>query len=90
MKHLTQLKVLRNLLKNSIEGTKLNQSKVNDDTLTGEVISVDYANDLLFKELHSQIDKDKLVYDLEETGNPEKPVNVKYNIVQDQDIKGQV
>nr|WP_307939405.1 hypothetical protein [Mycoplasmopsis bovis] len=60
------------MLKKFHEGTKLNQSKVNDDTLTGEVISVDYANDLLFKELHSQIDKDKLVYDLEETGNPEK------------------
>ncbi|WHL49817.1 hypothetical protein HYE36_06935 [Mycoplasmopsis bovis] len=42
-----------------MKALKLNQSKVNDDTLTGEVISVDYANDLLFKELHSQIDKDK-------------------------------
>lgn len=78
---------IKEFAKKFYEGTKLNESKVNDETLTGEVISVDYANDLLFKELHSQIDKDKLVYDLEETGNPEKPVNVKYNIVQDQDIK---
>lgn len=83
----SSIESIKEFAKKFHEGTKLNQSKVNDDTLTGEVISVDYANDLLFKELHSQIDKDKLVYDLEETGNPEKPVNVKYNIVQDQDIK---
>nr|WP_307926093.1 hypothetical protein [Mycoplasmopsis bovis] len=60
MKHLSSIESIKEFAKKFHEGTKLNQSKVNDDTLTGEVISVDYANDLLFKELHSQIDKDKL------------------------------
>ncbi|WP_233735941.1 P68 family surface lipoprotein [Mycoplasmopsis agalactiae] len=78
---------IKEFAKKFYEGTKLNTSKVNDDTLTGEVISVDYANDLLFKELNSQIGKDKLVFDSVETGKEENPVAVKYNLVDDADIK---
>lgn len=78
---------IKEFAKKFYDGTKLNTSKVNDDTLTGEVISVDYANDLLFKELNSQIGKDKLVFDSVETGKEENPVAVKYNLVDDSDIK---
>lgn len=43
---------INEFVKKFYEGIKLNIFKVNDDILIGEVILVDYVNDLFFKEFN--------------------------------------
>lgn len=43
---------IKEFVKKFYEGIKLNIFKVNDDILMGEVILVDYVNDLFFKEFN--------------------------------------
>lgn len=43
---------IKEFVKKFYEGIKLNIFKVNDDILIGEVILVDYVNDLFFKEFN--------------------------------------
>lgn len=62
------------------EGTKLDEGKVNADTITGEVLSIDYHKQSFFKEFKSRIGKDDVIWKLVLTGDPKKPTRVEYNL----------
>ncbi|MCE6061508.1 hypothetical protein J8A71_01145 [Mycoplasmopsis agalactiae] len=62
------------------EGTKLDDAKVNADTITGEVLSIDYHTQSFFKEFKSKIGKDDVIWKLVLTGDPKKPTRVEYNL----------
>ncbi|EIN15029.1 Hypothetical protein, predicted lipoprotein [Mycoplasmopsis agalactiae 14628] len=62
------------------EGTKLDQNKVDADTITGEVLSIDYHTQSFFKEFKSRIGKDDVIWKLVLTGDSKKPTRVEYNL----------
>ncbi|PTD31391.1 P68 family surface lipoprotein [Mycoplasma leachii] len=76
------IKSLRELAANFVDGVEIDKDKIKDDTLSGEVFSIDYQEDEFYKELHSRIDKP--VFELENVKNGDKVAHkVKYNIVND-------
>ncbi|WP_434335022.1 glycerol ABC transporter substrate-binding protein [Mycoplasma capricolum subsp. capricolum] len=80
------IKSLRDLAAKFVDGVEIDSSKIKDDTLSGEVFSIDYQEEEFYKELHSRIDKP--VFELETTKNGNKTSSkVKYNIVNDEKTK---
>ncbi|MCK8461794.1 glycerol ABC transporter substrate-binding protein, partial [Mycoplasma capricolum subsp. capricolum] len=80
------IKLLRELAAKFVEGVEIDSSKINEDTLSGEVFSIDYQEDEFYKELHSRIDENKSIFELEKKQNNKIP-KVKYNLVNDNSIK---
>ncbi|QVJ95116.1 P68 family surface lipoprotein [Mycoplasma mycoides] len=82
----TSIKSLRELAKKFVEGVDIESSKISNDTLSGEVFSIDYQEDEFYKELHSRTENP--VFELENTTNGEKTLSkVKYNIINDEKTK---
>ncbi|EXU60501.1 P68 family surface lipoprotein [Mycoplasma mycoides] len=80
------IKELRDLAAKFVDGVEIDESKVTKDTISGEVFSIDYQEDVFNKELHSRIDKNKSIFELETNKNGQPP-KVKYNLVTDTTIK---
>ncbi|WFQ95971.1 prolipoprotein B [Mycoplasma feriruminatoris] len=80
------LKSLREFAAKFTDGIEIEKSKVKDDTISGEVLSIDYQEQEFYKELHSRIDSGKPIFELDKTNNKNIP-KVKYNLVQDDSIK---
>ncbi len=64
------------------EGTTLDESKVDADTITGEVLSIDYNAQAFLKEFKSRIGKTEndVIWKLVLTGDQKKPTRVEYNL----------
>lgn len=64
------------------EGTTLEESKVDADTITGEVLSIDYNAQAFLKEFKSRIGKTEndVIWKLVLTGDQKKPTRVEYNL----------
>ncbi|MBT1396453.1 hypothetical protein FCM67_00825 [Mycoplasma bovis] len=64
------------------DGTTLDQSKVDADTITGEVLSIDYNAQAFLKEFKSRIGKTEndVIWKLVLTGDQKKPTRVEYNL----------
>ncbi|WFQ93484.1 glycerol ABC transporter glycerol-binding protein [Mycoplasma feriruminatoris] len=77
---------LRDLASKFVEGVEIDSEKINNDTISGEVFSIDYQEDEFYKELHSRIDQGKSIFELEKEGENKIP-KVKYNLVNDSAIK---
>nr|WP_307911763.1 hypothetical protein [Mycoplasmopsis bovis] len=76
------IKDIRDLAAKFTDGVEIEKSKINDNTISGEVLSIDYQQNTFFKELHAKIqDKDKAIFELD------KDKNVKYNLIDDADVK---
>ncbi len=76
------IKDIRDLAAKFTQGVEIEQSKINDNTISGEVLSIDYQQNTFFKELHAKIqDKNKAIFELD------KDKNVKYNLIDDADVK---
>ncbi|WP_434329251.1 glycerol ABC transporter substrate-binding protein [Mycoplasma capricolum subsp. capricolum] len=80
------IKSLRDLAAKFVDGVEIDSSKIKDDTLSGEVFSIDYQEEEFYKELHSRIDENKSIFELEKKQNNKIP-KVKYNLVNDNSIK---
>ncbi|MBT1320005.1 P68 family surface lipoprotein [Mycoplasmopsis bovis] len=67
------------------DGTTLDQSKVDADTITGEVLSIDYNAQAFLKEFKSRIGKTEndVIWKLVLTGDQKKPTRVEYNLPND-------
>ncbi|WFQ90149.1 P68 family surface lipoprotein [Mycoplasma feriruminatoris] len=82
------IKSLRELASSFVQGVEIDTSKIKEDTLSGEVFSIDYQEDEFYKELHSRIDKP--VFELENTNiENKKSSKVKYNIINDGIVKSE-
>ncbi|ADR24126.1 putative lipoprotein (LppB) [Mycoplasma leachii PG50] len=80
------IKSLRELAANFVNGVEIDKDKIKEDTISGEVFSIDYQEDEFYKELHSRIEKP--VFELENITSNNKPShNVKYNIINDDKTK---
>ncbi|WP_434335565.1 P68 family surface lipoprotein [Mycoplasma leachii] len=80
------IKSLRELAANFVDGVEIDKDKIKEDTISGEVFSIDYQEDEFYKELHSRIEKP--VFELENITSNNKPShNVKYNIINDDKTK---
>ncbi|WFQ92617.1 P68 family surface lipoprotein [Mycoplasma feriruminatoris] len=80
------IKSLRELAADFVDGVEIDTSKIKDDTLSGEVFSIDYQEDEFYKELHSRIEKP--VFELENVKSGDNISHkVKYNIVNDNTTK---
>ncbi|WP_434328383.1 glycerol ABC transporter substrate-binding protein [Mycoplasma capricolum subsp. capricolum] len=82
------IKKLRELAANFVDGVEIDKSKVTKDTLHGEVFSIDYQEDVFFKELHSKIEKPVFELDKSNKDNKKTP-SVKYNLVNDETAKSE-
>lgn len=81
-KTFTSIKDIRDLAAKFTQGVKIEQSKINDNTISGEVLSIDYQQNTFFKELHAKIEGEKkAIFELD------KDKNVKYNLIDDADVK---
>ncbi|QVK09714.1 P68 family surface lipoprotein [Mycoplasma mycoides] len=80
------LKTLRDFAAKFTEGVEIDESKVKEDTISGEVLSIDYQEQEFYKELHSRINSDKPIFELDKSNDKNIP-KVKYNLVQDDSIK---
>ncbi|WP_434343973.1 glycerol ABC transporter substrate-binding protein [Mycoplasma sp. 06067-C1-B144P-99-0482-3] len=78
------IKSLRELAAKFTEGVEIDQKKIDSDTLSGEVFSIDYQEGEFYKELHSKIDKS--VFELEK-GKEKTIPKVKYNLINDNSVK---
>ncbi|WFQ91795.1 hypothetical protein MFERI14815_00407 [Mycoplasma feriruminatoris] len=78
------IKSIRELAAKFTDGVEIESSKVNENTLSGEVFSIDYQEDEFYKELHSKIDKS--VFELDTKTNNKTP-KVKYNLINDENVK---
>ncbi|KKW61408.1 P68 family surface lipoprotein [Mycoplasma capricolum] len=78
------IKSLRELAAKFTEGVEIDQEKIDSNTLSGEVFSIDYQEDEFYKELHSKIDKS--VFELEK-GKEKTIPKVKYNLINDNSVK---
>ncbi|QVK01604.1 glycerol ABC transporter substrate-binding protein [Mycoplasma mycoides subsp. capri] len=83
---LKSLKSLREFAAKFTEGVEIDASKVKEDTISGEVLSIDYQEQEFYKELHSRINSEKPIFELERNENTKSP-KVKYNLVQNEDVK---
>ncbi|BCU84000.1 P68 family surface lipoprotein [Mycoplasma mycoides] len=83
---LQSLKSLRDFAAKFTEGVEIDTSRVNGDTISGEVLSIDYQEQEFYKELHSRINSDKPIFELDKSNDKNIP-KVKYNLVQDDSIK---
>nr|WP_307914629.1 hypothetical protein [Mycoplasmopsis bovis] len=72
---LNQWKKIRELAVKFHEGTTLEESKVDADTITGEVLSIDYNAQAFLKEFKSRIGKTEndVIWKLVLTGDQKKP-----------------
>ncbi|WP_434333253.1 P68 family surface lipoprotein [Mycoplasma capricolum] len=82
------IKKLRELAANFVDGVEIDKSKVTKDTLHGEVFSIDYQEDVFFKELHSKIENPVFELNKNNKDNKKNP-SVKYNLVNDQTTKSE-
>ncbi|CDZ18320.1 glycerol ABC transporter substrate-binding protein [Mycoplasma capricolum subsp. capripneumoniae] len=82
------IKSLRELASKFVEGIKIDSSKISENTLSGEVFSIDYQEEQFYKELHSRVDKDKSIFELENKTKNAIP-KVKYNLIKDDVIKNE-
>ncbi|QVK06440.1 P68 family surface lipoprotein [Mycoplasma mycoides] len=80
------IKSLRDLAAKFVEGVEIDKNKIKDETLSGEVFSIDYQEDEFYKELHSRLDENKSIFELENS-NDNKTHKVKYNLVKDESVK---
>ncbi|CBH40952.1 P68 family surface lipoprotein [Mycoplasmopsis agalactiae] len=81
-KTFTSIKDIRYLAAKFTDGVEIEKGKINDNTISGEVLSIDYQQSTFFKELHAKIeDKNKAIFELD------KDKNVKYNLIDDADVK---
>ncbi|ACU78684.1 P68 family surface lipoprotein [Mycoplasma mycoides] len=80
------LKALRDFAAKFTEGVEIDESKVKEDTISGEVLSIDYQEQEFYKELHSRINSDKPIFELDKSNDKNIP-KVKYNLVQDDSTK---
>ncbi len=81
-KTFTSIKDIRDLAAKFTEGVEIEKSKINDNTISGNVLSIDYQQNTFFKELHAKIeDKKKAIFELD------NDKNVKYNLIDDADVK---
>nr|VZR75404.1 hypothetical protein MF5294_00432 [Mycoplasma feriruminatoris] len=80
------LKSLREFAAKFTEGVEIESSKVTKETISGEVLSIDYQEQEFYKELHSRINSEKPIFELDKSNNKDIP-KVKYNLVQDDSIK---
>ncbi|SYV96421.1 Uncharacterised protein, partial [Mycoplasma putrefaciens] len=76
----TSIQSIRDLSEKFTNGIELENSKVNEYTLSGNVFSIDYFNDTFYKELDSRIKEDKIIFKLNDKNE------VDYNLVKDKDI----
>ncbi|QQY78653.1 glycerol ABC transporter substrate-binding protein [Mycoplasma mycoides subsp. capri] len=83
---LKSLKALRDFATKFTEGVEIDESKVKEDTISGEVLSIDYQEQEFYKELHSRINSDKPIFELDKSNDKSIP-KVKYNLVQNDSIK---
>ncbi|WP_041103365.1 P68 family surface lipoprotein [Mycoplasmopsis californica] len=79
------LQSVREFSKKFAEGVEIDASKVNDKTIGGEVLSVDYQEQTFFKELYGKIAENKELFELVTTNNVNEPTKIKYNLLDDQD-----
>nr|VZS00151.1 hypothetical protein MF5582_00452 [Mycoplasma feriruminatoris] len=77
---------LRDLASKFVGGVEIDPEKISNDTISGEVFSIDYQEDEFYKELHSRIDQSKSIFELEKEKANKIP-KVKYNLVNDSTIK---
>ncbi|WBX36070.1 P68 family surface lipoprotein [Mycoplasma capricolum] len=82
------IKLLRELASKFVDGVEIDSSKIKDDTLSGEVFSIDYQEEEFYKELHSKISDDKSIFELEKNESNLNP-KIKYNLVNDESIKNE-
>ncbi|WP_369024604.1 P68 family surface lipoprotein [Mycoplasma capricolum] len=82
------IKKLRELAANFVDGVEIDKSKVTKDTLHGEVFSIDYQEDVFFKELHSKIENPVFELNKNNKDNKKTP-SVKYNLVNDETTKSE-
>ncbi|MBU4689631.1 P68 family surface lipoprotein [Mycoplasma zalophidermidis] len=77
---------IRKFSKKFHDGVELDSSKINKKTIDGEVLSIDYQDQVFIKEL-TENNKNKSIFSLEKTNDKNEPTKVKYNIVTDEGIK---
>lgn len=78
------IKSIRDLALAFHKGVQLDTAKINENTITGEVLSMDYEEDTFIKELHASLPKDKSIFDLDTSTGTFK---VKYNLPNDNEVK---
>ncbi|QJR43579.1 hypothetical protein HLA87_02130 [Mycoplasma miroungigenitalium] len=77
---------IREFSKKFHDGVELDSSKINKGTIDGEILSIDYQDQVFIKEL-TENNKNKSIFSLEKTNDKNEPTKVKYNIVADEEIK---
>ncbi|MCS4536602.1 glycerol ABC transporter substrate-binding protein [Mycoplasma sp. CSL7475-4] len=80
------LEKIREFANKVYDGVNLATDSINQNTISGHILAIDYQEDAFLKELQGIIG-DNSIFELEKTGDSNEPTRIKYNITRNEAVK---